>query len=479
VLGAVLTLALAVAGAFGAKMAAAFTIAALEEAEAIIYICAGVILAGRWGVHVKIGYLWWEGVRSEGWTAGKRRYLRRLTVAGGLLSLCLIAVGYFFYVHRTGWVQLVVTAALALLVGLLMTETMRLIDNPGGPPRGSDVIEECRPVRWFLRSARYWERLWGVKHAIRFIVDKLPTDHMSRLAMMIVVALLVALAFQGTAVGLRLGGVKDPAPHHKSEGAKGEAAHERVERQQWATDATDPAEIEPTLVTCRRDISPGDGAPEPLKRELRGAWNDIGPAIGCPTRARPTGSGGAYAIYGQCAGRYWSLDVASRRYGAAVLLDPAAEPARAIAASEGLSGASPRRTLGEGDFQLLHTPVGPYVLIRQGKTDGNGGLEGPPDDCAEVKRAKARYSVLPPGIAELWIRFNEEAMRAWPDRDTSWLDDDLTHFTFHNYGGTTVARTFCESAIVCELNARGIHMTSSAAGVRTVTVRRVLEFGPR
>lgn len=131
--------------------------------------------------------------------------------------------------------------------------------------------------------------------------------------------------------------------------------------------------------------------------------------MGCPTRARPTG-GGAYLIDGERQGEFWSMAVASPQYPAAVLLEPAAKSARWIAPSRSWWG-PPREDIGAGDFHVLFTAIGPCVMVREEKTDGEGGLESPPERCYEVEPARSRYTVLSPGAAELWIRFNKSPQR--------------------------------------------------------------------
>jgi len=153
-----------------------------------------------------------------------------------------------------------------------------------------------------------------------------------------------------------------------------------------------------------------------------------------------------------------------------VLLEDAAAAADSIAEHYELEGASERIDVGGGDFHLLFTSVGPYLLIRGQKTDGEGGLQGTPETCGEIEPGGERYAVLPPGMAGLWISFSREVAASWPKRTDG-------EFVFEGMAHEEIASGSCSGPLHCHLTGSGITIESSADSIQGISVPGVLEVG--
>jgi len=442
----------------------------IEALAALMLLCCGLLFDLRWCVHVRLKYLRFKGKASEGWTKGKRRRLCFLTLVNISLSAAATAAGVHYLLSPGRYWQVGVTLGLLVLLTAVVEASRRLIEF-GGPQCGADVIESCRPVRWILGQERTWNGQWGIDTGVKKISQVIPVGRRNKAVVVLVVGLVFSFLTQsGVVVGRVIKGSDrdraiNHAPHKKPEAGS-------VLRQ---NDPEAPAgETGSVEDPCREAATPGDGAPEPLKAQIRRAWEEKAPASGCAGRAHPNASKSAYIVEGTCLGQPWSLAIGSWERGAAVLLENAATAARSIAEDHELDGASERIDLGGGDFHLLFTPAGPYLLIREQKTDGNGGLQGTPQSCADIKPGKQDYVALPPGMAELWIRFSGEVAVSWPE----WTRRRGQEVVFNGLEHEELASGSCSSLVRCRVEGLGVAMESTAAGVQGVTALAVLEAGP-
>lgn len=442
----------------------------IEALAALMLLCCGLLFDLRWGVHMRLKYFWFRGKAAEGWTKEKQWRLCALTLANISLSVAATAAGLTYLLGPGRYWQIGITLGLLVLLTAVVEATRRVIEV-GGPKCGADVIENCRPVQWFLGPERTWNGKWGVDAWVGRGTNLLPVGRRSKAAVVLVVGLVLSLLTQsGVVVGRVIKGAdRDPANNHPAHRKHSVGS---ISRRQTgdvpaagASSAGDP---------CLGAVTPGEGAPEPLKAQIRRAWEEKAPASGCAGRAHPNASGTAYIVKGSCFGQPWSLAIGSWERGAAVMLEDAASAARSIAEHHELDGASERIDLGGGDFHLVFTPIGPYLLIREQKTDGNGGLEGTPLTCAEIEPGMEHYVVLPPGMAELWIRFSREAAVSWPAE----TGQRGREFVFKGLAHEELAMGSCSSPVRCRVEGLGREMESSATGVQDVTVLAVLEAGP-
>lgn len=446
------------------------SLAEIEALAALMLLCCGLLFDLRWGVHVRLRYLWFRGKVSEGWSKQKQRRLCALTLVNISLSVAATAAGLTYLLSPGSYWQCGVTLVLLVMLTAVVEATRRVIEV-GGPKCGADVIENCRPVRWFLDPERTWNGKWGVDAWVGKATNVIPVGRRSKTAVVLVVGLAFSLLTQsGVVVGRVIKGSDHGPPNNHETHKKHEAGS--ISRRQTGEDPAPGTET--AADPCQGAVTPGAGAPEPLKAQIRRAWEEKAPASGCAGRAHPNTSRTAYIVKGSCFDEPWSLAISSWERGTAILLEDAATAANSIAEHHELDGASERIDLGGGDFHLVFTPIGPYLLIREQKTDGNGGLEGTPETCAEIEPGKEHYVVLPPGMAELWIRFSREVAVSWPE---------LTglrgrEFVFKGLAHEELAVGSCSSPVRCRVEGLGRKMESSAAGVQDVTVLAVLEAGP-
>ena len=449
----------------------ALTPTGLETLVAAGVFVAGLGLAVLAGTQVRLRYLGARSRRRRGWSPRKRHTLTAVTLGLCGLSPALLLDAVLLGHGRT--TQLVALGLLAVLLTSGVHLSVALVQD-GDLPRVRDRIESCRPIAVFLRGARYWRRVWGVRQVVA-LVHRLPGDHVGPLSMLIVMLVVCGVLAQGSAVGwrgARDGGAESASRSGGRGGAKGGRRDDPAPEPQPEPEPLTPDPDATAADPCGVEIAAGDGAPAPLARELHRVWEETGPAAGCPTRARSTGNAGAYLVEGQCRGEFWSIAVASPSSAASIALDPAAGPARRLVGSRAVTGLSDREDVGAGDFQLVETTIGPYLLIREQKTDGEGGLRRPPQRCYEVRPAKERDAVLPPGAAEVWIRFGEAAVRAWPEPDRSWPGAE-SHFTLRDRGGATVARIACSTPVDCRLQSATLELRSGPGGARALTAARI------
>jgi hypothetical protein len=444
----------------------------IEALAALMLLCCGLLFDLRWGVHLRLKYLCFRGKLEEGWTPRKRRRLCALTLVNISLSVSATAAGVIYLLSPGRYWQIGVTLVLLILLTAVVEATRRLIEV-GGPKCGADVVESCRPVRWFLGPERTWNGKWGVDAWVDKATNLIPVGRRSKAAVVLVVGLVLSFLTQsGVVVGRVIKGADSNSANnhalHKQQGSG--SVRRRLTAEAPAAGTSPAGAADP----CEGAVSPGLGAPEPLKAQIRRAWEEQAPASGCAARAHPNASGTAYIVRGSCFGQPWSLGIGSWERGAAVLLEDAATAARSIAEHHELDGASERIDIAGGDFHLVFTPIGPYLLIREQKTDGNGGLEGTPLTCAEIEPGKEHYTVLPPGMAELWIRFSREVAVSWPE----WTGQRGREFVFRGLAHEKLAVGSCSAPVRCRVEGLGREMESSAAGVQEVTALAVLEAGP-
>jgi hypothetical protein len=456
------------AAILGALLAKFFdlSIREVEKLASLTLLVYGGLLLFRWCIHVRLGYLCYRGKPDPEWGARQRWRLSRLTALDGALVVLLLLVGWWFFRQPGHLLQGAITSLMAVAIWLEIEATRHLLEV-GGPPCGADVIESCKPFRMLLDPRRIWNGKWGFDSLWSLVTAKIPVGQRSKVAAVLIFGLATAAATQAGAVIARR--VSDESRSIVVSAGQKKTPTTTKKKKTPATAPVAEQRGPRTYVdNCGSEVTPGDGIPAPLSAEMKQAWEEASPADGCAQRAQPNQSGTVFVVPGLCRGRAWSLGIASSEYGAAVLLENAASAARTVAGEVDLYGASARVDVANGDFQLLYTAAGPYLLIRSQKTDGNGALQSAPVDCAEIEPGKETYEVLTPGMAELLLRFDRGVEPAWPasvDRGSEGGFDLVSAA-----GGEVVARAFCVSGAECALRYRGVELTSVPGDVEEVTV---------
>jgi hypothetical protein len=146
-----------------------------------------------------------------------------------------------------------------------------------------------------------------------------------------------------------------------------------------------------------------------------------------------------------------------------LLLQQAAYIAVQLAVDGQLLSASPRAAIGDGDFHILNTVRGDYVLIRS--TSAAGAIEptSRAGNCDPTTSINVPYVVLPPVLVGLWQIVLGEHW-TWPEATTgahrqapSW------RFTTAGVSSHTLASATCDTA---ELLSRRNHCTMLYRGRR-------------
>lgn len=454
---------LAFLGTLAGNLAAGVNADRLERLSALAAATVGALLLCRFALRLRVGYTNWYGENCLTWGRLERRRLRRYTICDAVLSTFFFALGLFFLLDHSGIPQLLVLSLGALAILILAGRTRRLVKR-GGPPPLASLAD-----RWAwvgdLTAGRFSPR------------------HSRVLALVMVVALWSSFLAQGTALALRViaGGGSQQAtvsrPRHPLTDAP--QAPGQVDPLPSVSEDTHD-EITPLSKLnhlCGVQVQAGDGLPPKLRRQFRVAWEELSPADGCAEIAHLLHHG-AYVANGHCGDELRAFGIVSRSHPAVVLLEGAADVARQLSGHEELLGASPRRNIGGGDFHFLYTEIGPFLAIREEKTDGDGGTEHAAQTCYEIEPGGAPYELLPPGMVELLVRFNESVLPSWPRRDPNRDRDGLEFFSLHTPDGVEVARAKCASDTECELRSGAYRIKSTSLGARTVTVSRFRESGP-
>lgn len=471
-----------------------------------LFTVIGGCLLGRDLVHLRGWYL--DAPKdAKPPTRRQTRMLALFMVFEGLLGGALIAVGTIILLSAPHpWRTLGASALTTVLVWRIASVKLD-IAGQRELPRGTEILPQCREVKWLKREFKKAENVPGIKQASRALFDwTTPYEHLSRLIVVIIVTLSVLSTVGLAAVSPQVyewlsrgtgGAVRNNEAASGEEGGKvGARPPGSVEGH--ASSKDDPKRREsgtsarsasrgpmPTYEdNCGRRISPGDGMPSTLRAEMYRAWIQIGePTYGCADKAeRVTKDLDVYAVRGQCRGAFRSIGVVSPARAAAVLVDEPAELARTLLERGVLRGASVRTPIGAGDFQIVHSAVGSWVLIRRQQTDGRGGLRSKPTRCDEVKPGGAAYVTLPPAMAAIWLQLGAEGRSSWPERNRAGDRPGRNAYVFRSADGTesVTAEGWCaiQRAPECALvgNERRPPRTSNEAG--PIEPDSVLRLGP-
>jgi hypothetical protein len=229
---------------------------------------------------------------------------------------------------------------------------------------------------------------------------------------------------------------------------------------------------------------PGSPAPRRWADKLYELWyggtrtNGFGSVVaGCPLPARPEpGRTNLWIERGACHGRLQSLGVAPLDGNAVMLLQQAARVGDGLAREGVLRSATRRKRVGEGDFYLLQTSRGSYLLVRPRRSGGpTAEDETTIEACGSYEDRNVSYSVAPPGLIGALLEIDRQNW-VWPVEEKSEGDlaadfvlvDDRTH--------RDVGRAHCVSALSCEVSYRGNSLPSS--GSASVGIAELLALAP-
>lgn len=432
---------------------------ATERGCAIVLFAMGIFIGGRLYVHLRIGYWMFDGKPGSRWTRNHRRLLSLMMVIDAALAAALIFNGAFFFLSSNRWLQLAVSLASTLAV-LLSAHVVRETIRSDGPPRGADVMEErfvlvglARDIAKTLERSRLVTLLDEMLWEPRSVAPQL-----SGLMVFVILSLALATTAQAVAVLPEVGryiGRDDNADAATQVAIKSFMPTPKLLSSQAPARSRVRVGSPPTYEDlCGGPIGAGRGAPGALSKSLTQAWERVGGAsAACATAAHPVPKvSGAYFSPGFCLGEYRSLAVVSSEHRKAeLLLEQLARFGRRLVIEGKLSGASPRISMGQGDGQLIFTPAGPYLALRQQKTDGGGGPQRAPWRCTELSPGGFRYTILPPRLAQVWLDLASKGLRTWPTSEAPKAASKERVFAFRDKSGSVITTALCPTPTDCDV----------------------------
>lgn len=464
----------------------------LAHLGAVAMVVAGVLYGGRVVVHACMGY--WQHIpkRDWPWTERQRRALSALLLVDGALAVVLVGAGMWCLSDDPStWLRIGVSTVLAVLVAASSHNTLKLARNVG-LRRGTEAVGMCAVVVWMRENASLWRSFPGVANFDHVCWEmRTSVSQVSGLVMVIVIGLSVMPVAEGITAGRDT--IQGEAPQTTSRTIKPATTTSPTPLRRARAAPTEPAPAAQDHVAlpktygdlCADAPVPALGAPDDQQTELEQVWRGIGAILaGCGGRAKVVpGTNDVFYVTGRCEGKAFpSVAVTSPTHPAAMLLEGWAIFARDLIRAGRLRGASSHQVVGRGDFQILYARAGGYVLIRRNVSDGKGGYTRSPASCADLEPATQTPVRVPPGLADLWLRYAERFQQpTWPMRVRSRDLPGRRFFEFRSADGhnAKIAVGWCAGGSACEFRASTIRWRTGDPGALPVTADRVLSFGPR
>lgn len=227
---------------------------------------------------------------------------------------------------------------------------------------------------------------------------------------------------------------------------------------------------------CPGSIEPGYPATEPFASELNSLWMggkgiDGAGAVqaGCAqTAVEVSAEPEVWTEEGRCGTALRSLGVAADGYLPALLYEQAAAFAIEKAHEGVLLGASERHRLSTGDFYIIDTQIGSYVLIRA-SLGGPGAAATGERPCERIGAQDAPYSVVPPGLIGVWAELVGRAGWLWPVQAGSDHNRNASFIFRPSVGGPIRGSASCSSDTSCVGEIDGKSFATGGSVWTTVT----------
>lgn len=409
----------------------------------------GVTYTIRCGIHVHMGYL-----RQTG-PAGQT--LRRLTHGDLIVMLTFNAVwGCAWAFEPAGWLLAVMALVLCGAVLLISGATIGAA-RAAKLKRGSEWVRQTHVVKWIEGALAPHATVFGGPF-LKVIQYATPVQHAS-CYIVCVLALLVSAA--GAEVITSVPGVPRPLESQshgdsaKQPSSSGDTSSTTPGGKPGSSDPAPRAQEEPpsTYEQMCGDTFTGYPAPELVANALAGLFNQAGALVaGCAgVPATVEGHPETWWVVGFCDGVRRSVAVVTPAEPAALMLQQVADFAAAKALAGQLTGASPRIPAGHGDFQIVQTEEGNYVLAREELSRGRIGPHGHGHSCAQLADRNSRYTVVPPALVGLWVELVQKEW-VWPVGIGQGQDGSkLFVFLSGREGAKAVATATCGSAHTCTM----------------------------
>lgn len=425
----------------------------------------------RVGVHVHVGYLREPGEHGP--------QLRALTWADLVVAATFDVIAIAFLAQDAPRQLIAALAAALFLAVLLISGATVRITRDTTLPRGSEWVRRTALVQWLEGALEPHRRLFG-----RPFLWAMRQATPVRDASCFVVCLLAILAAVAMAEGATSFEPVRTAFHIASDDAAADPADGQSEqsskRSSSASGSTvgvpPPAATPSTAPTvpiadidypdaCPGAVTPGFGAPPERAQELQSLWlggGGVGGVVaGCAEPAfEEPGQQGVWLVRGMCGDELRGLGIAMQGAVPHLMLQQVARFAAEQARNHALLGASSRISVGSGDFQVVETTGGDYVLARRTSSNGRVAISRSGLPCDQLADANASYVEVSPGLVELWSQLIGDAW-VWPVEEGS-SGTGSTLFSFVRDGSdTTVGTASCAPDGACEMLLDGRIVRSS------------------
>jgi hypothetical protein len=427
--------------------------------RAVYYLTAagGLTYAARYGVHVQIGY------------AKASKQLARLMRTDLIVVIAFNVLGFASIVWKPSS-GVMAAAVLVLFIAVLLVSGATIVAAEGKVPRGSEWLRDRNPLKWVETSlgphADVFGKpfLWVIRRATP--VRKASCYIVCLLAMLVVVGAAAGRAsLPAIEKGLHLGGGA-----HTSSTLTSTTPDSETDTTTTVTTGSSTVVKEEPMPTyeqlCRGYVSPGYPAPEPQAKGLHGLFAKTGAIVaGCagPAAEVSTGSG-VWWTPGRCNGEVQSLAVAGTEGPAVLMLQQVAVFAQGKAERGELTGGSARVSAAHGDYQVIETSAADYVMAREDSSLGGSTPKRPPRSCGQFSDRDAPYTLVPPGLVELWLHLARKAW-VWPVAAGE-TEAHAKQFVFRSVGRATaeIATAECSSKDECTMNTAGASESSDSDG---------------
>lgn len=405
-------------------------------------ILCGIGYAGRLPIHLRWGGYHSRTRRYPGEPEKRRaqRKLNRLVVWNGVSIVAWFALAALILTHPDAerWLLIALCVVFYGLVFWLGLETLRctlILELP----RGTEIV--CRSDLGQAVVARDENTPRGNPFSLifRWLKNVTPRHQMSAFLGLVLSAFLIlpAAGYGGSEVGREIGS-RLPVGGHEG-GAPiihdGAITYEDI---------------------CAEHPDPGWPAPAPFGSQIHDLWlggvgvkGFGGIQAGCAHAAEPvSGQTDVWVAPGYCGESLRSAAVAGPAGQPAMLFAPAAQFALQLASEGVLLGATPRHSIRGGDFYIIDTSRGSYLLLRSHVSTGTGAPEVGELACEQVPADNVPYTVVPPGLIGLLFEVSEDGW-AWPRAMTP-AETGASAFTFRpSIAGPPIAHATCESDTSC------------------------------
>jgi hypothetical protein len=424
----------------------------LELFATWISLLAGIACLCRSPIHV-----FWGGylTRHPRGSDDERQALIGLNIlvpANFLLSASWIWISVDALAQPAPHPPLFLALAIPIAVVFVAVATVACVKETG-KRRGTEIVCEGPIGKWFRKFFKASSPITGVLHKVlEFLRYPNSPKVVSRF-----LCLLAALMFI-------------PIPVHSSATA-GERLNQAISSSHAPIIGEDRPHVQPDE-SAESGIAEGGGKPG-LRAWCRGVY-DAAPAptlnreqiellfeeegtreAGCPGAAEAvSGQRGVWVAPAYCGAELRSLAVTAPAddYLPALLYQQAAAFARARGREGLLLGSSTRHPVRGGDFYIVDTVLGSFVLIRRRSSSGRLARARRGDlPCESYGSGNFVYTVVPPGLVPLWLDAAEEEDWLFPRSTSASGEGDRFEFLAEYPATEKLASASCSSDLICTL----------------------------